>query len=155
MLSISRYFEACLSDVAKIDGIDISVHCDVKIFDWLMKYVKAKVSTTGIRGDSPSDRASLSVKNVVSILVSSEFLKMDGLVEQCLDFCRGNINAIIQSPSNIACLTSRLLTRLASQFSFAELRHIVDDTDKIKSKIYWFRLVQLFSEGSPGRQVRT
>ena len=36
-----RYFADYLSSEAQLwDEVDISVHCDVYIFEWLMKYVK-------------------------------------------------------------------------------------------------------------------
>jgi len=36
-----RYFADYLStDSQRMEEVDISVHCDVQIFDWLMKYVK-------------------------------------------------------------------------------------------------------------------
>lgn len=36
-----QYFAEYLStDAQRWEEVDISVHCDVQIFDWLMKYVK-------------------------------------------------------------------------------------------------------------------
>ena len=37
-----RYFAEYLSadSQPRMEEVDISVHCDVQIFDWLMKYVK-------------------------------------------------------------------------------------------------------------------
>lgn len=36
-----KYFAEYLSaDSQRWEDVDISVHCDVQIFDWLMKYVK-------------------------------------------------------------------------------------------------------------------
>lgn len=36
-----KYFAEYLStDAQRWEEVDISVHCDVQIFDWLMKYVK-------------------------------------------------------------------------------------------------------------------
>jgi Domain of unknown function (DUF3342) len=36
-----RYFAEYLStDSQRMEEVDISVHCDIQIFDWLMKYVK-------------------------------------------------------------------------------------------------------------------
>ena len=32
-----KYFEKYLMDQKSIDDIDISVHCDIGIFDWLMR----------------------------------------------------------------------------------------------------------------------
>jgi len=61
LLSNMKYFEKYLCDQKNIEDIDISVHCDVNIFDWLMKYIHKKVPK-------------LEVKNSVSILISSDFL---------------------------------------------------------------------------------
>jgi len=36
------YFQPYLSEGQDIEDIDISVHCDVKIFDWLLRYVQFK-----------------------------------------------------------------------------------------------------------------
>ena len=39
-----RYFAEYLSvEAQRWEEVDISVHCDVQIFDWLMKYVKRKL----------------------------------------------------------------------------------------------------------------
>lgn len=41
LISEMRYFAEYLSvDPQRWDEVDISVHCDVQIFDWLMNYVK-------------------------------------------------------------------------------------------------------------------
>ena len=37
-----KYFEKYLTEATSVDDIDISVHCDIKIFEWLMKYLKMK-----------------------------------------------------------------------------------------------------------------
>jgi hypothetical protein len=39
LLNHMRYFEQYLKEDKSGDQLDISVHCDVKIFEWLMKYV--------------------------------------------------------------------------------------------------------------------
>lgn len=39
LLKSMKYFEKYLVDQKSLDDIDISVHCDVTIFDWLMKYI--------------------------------------------------------------------------------------------------------------------
>ena len=35
-----KYFEKYLTEATSVYDIDISVHCDIKIFEWLMKYLK-------------------------------------------------------------------------------------------------------------------
>lgn len=46
LISEMRYFAEYLSvDPQRWDEVDISVHCDVQIFDWLMNYVKRNADT--------------------------------------------------------------------------------------------------------------
>ena len=35
-----KYFEKYLTETTSADDIDISVHCDIKIFEWLLKYIQ-------------------------------------------------------------------------------------------------------------------
>ena len=45
-----RYFAEYLSvDSQRWEEVDISVHCDVQIFDWLMNYVRRNEPAEGIR----------------------------------------------------------------------------------------------------------
>lgn len=78
-----RYFSDYLSSDAKLwDEVDISVHCDIPVFEWLMRYAK-KGLYEGPRGeilDGPLKSPTLEPETVVSILISSDFLKMDHLV---------------------------------------------------------------------------
>lgn len=67
-----KYFEQYLQDAQSIEDIDISVHCDIKIFEWLMKYLK------------DNEEPALDLKNVISILISSDFLGMQKLVDECI-----------------------------------------------------------------------
>ena len=55
--------------------MDISVHCDVHIFEWLMQYI-----------NQPDKPPRLDAAAVVSILISSDFLEMEKLVKHCLFF---------------------------------------------------------------------
>ncbi len=44
LISEMRYFAEYLSvEAQRWEEVDISVHCDVQIFDWLMKYVKRQL----------------------------------------------------------------------------------------------------------------
>ena len=68
------------------DEVDISVHCDITVFDWLMRYAKRGL-LEGPRGeilDGPLESPTLEPANVVSILISSDFLKMESLVSLIL-----------------------------------------------------------------------
>ena len=85
-----RYFAEYLSsDGHLLDEVDISVHCDIPVFDWLVRYAKRGLDV-GPRGETleePLEPAALETDNVVSILISSDFLKMDSLVCVCVGVC--------------------------------------------------------------------
>ncbi|XP_019848808.1 PREDICTED: uncharacterized protein LOC100634973 isoform X2 [Amphimedon queenslandica] len=128
------------------EEIDISVHCDIGVFHWLMTYVKRGMNEgpTGEKRDKPLEPPELSPANAVSILISSDFLRMEELVEKCLDYCHHNMTDILASPANIGCIGGDLVHRLADRFSPLEAEAIIDEKDKIKSKIYLCLLEKLF-----------
>lgn len=72
------YFKDYLIQNGKfIQEVEILVHCDIKVFDWLMRYVKRRSDPKNY------EECWLSVSNVLALLISSDFLKMDGLVSLC------------------------------------------------------------------------
>lgn len=42
LIKYMKYFEKYLTNSSVLDDIDISVHCDIKIFEWLIKYLHQK-----------------------------------------------------------------------------------------------------------------
>ena len=73
--------------------IEITVHCDVQIFSWLIRYIKATDSDGCC---APSSRSAtgtkppMTVANCFPILISSHFLKIDDLVDVCIGFVGAN-----------------------------------------------------------------
>ena len=133
LITNMKYFEKYLSDSKTLDDIDISVHCDINIFDWLMRYIHRKEPT-------------IEIKNSVSILISSDFLQMAGLVEEALIFLAKNLNEVIQLPIDMNCMNSGLIKRLAGKISLYELNDLVDKKDKLTSKLFMKKLEYLFEE---------
>lgn len=133
-----KYFAEYLNtDAQRWEEVDISVHCDVQIFDWLIKYVK--------RGSKEvQEEPKLEANNVVSILISSDFLKMDSLVTECIKFCHKNMTTIVSTPCNMGCINDRLLTRIADLFSHNEADDVKDRKDKFKSKLFSKKIEKLF-----------
>jgi hypothetical protein len=98
-----KYFERFLAENENgYDDIDISVHCDVEIFEWLMTYIH-----------EPEKPPELEKSIVVSILISSEFLQMDVLVDICLEHIAESINDIIKLPIDLSCISEKLVNKLA------------------------------------------
>ncbi|XP_058134613.1 SANT and BTB domain regulator of class switch recombination isoform X4 [Dasypus novemcinctus] len=82
--------------------------------------------------------------NVISILISSEFLKMDSLVEQCIQYCHKNMNAIVATPCNMNCINANLLTRITDLFTHGEVDDLKDKKDKFRSKLFCKKIERLF-----------
>ena len=136
-----KYFKTYLSGTSAYDDIDISVHCDVHIFDWLMQYVKA------LHSKDQQNRPKLDTKSVVSILISSEFLEMGKLVTECLNYVHDNINSIIKMPIDLNCINTKLLARLSKMFTVDELETVLDKRNKIIGKL-WMKKLEVMLEDS-------
>ncbi|XP_069787626.1 SANT and BTB domain regulator of class switch recombination isoform X5 [Narcine bancroftii] len=140
LVSEMKYFAEYLSvDAQRWQEVDISVHCDVHIFAWLMSYVKKK-----LKHQSQAELPELEPGNVISILISSEFLKMDSLVEECIHYCHKNMSAIVATPCNMNCINGTLATRIIDLFTHNEADEIKDKKDKFKSKIFCKKIERLF-----------
>jgi hypothetical protein len=64
----------------------------------------------------PDRPPQLDVGNVVSILISSDFLQMVGLVTSCLAFFKDHATSIIKSPIDLSCISPPLLAQMAAIF---------------------------------------
>ncbi len=128
-----KYFEKYLTDNKNIEDIDISVHCDINIFDWLMRYIHKK---------DPK----LEIKNAISILISSDFLQMAHLVEESVGFVAVNIHEIIGLPIDMNCLNSVLVKKLADRIKIEDLDTLKDKKDKLTSKLFMKKLELLFED---------
>ncbi len=130
-----KYFNSYLTGAEHtLEEVDISVHCDVEIFEWLMQFIHA-----------PEKLPKLDKTIVVSILISSEFLQMDSLVEMCLQFIASHLNEIIKLPIDLACISEKLLNRLALLIPPKVLATTKDKRDKILNKLYKRRVEIDFS----------
>ncbi|TPP67645.1 hypothetical protein FGIG_02606 [Fasciola gigantica] len=133
------YFKEYLIQNGKfIQEVEILVHCDIKVFDWLMRYVKRRLEPKNY------EECWLSVSNVLALLISSDFLKMEGLSQKCLVYFCEHINAIIASPCSLSCLNENLIRRIVDHVNVADMEKIKDRKDKIKSKLFFRKIEQLF-----------
>nr|XP_056708726.1 SANT and BTB domain regulator of class switch recombination isoform X2 [Euleptes europaea] len=140
LISEMKYFAEYLSmDAQRWEEVDISVHCDVHIFNWLIRYVKRNTKEYEVH-----EIPALEPNNVISILISSEFLKMDSLVEKCIHYCHKNMSAIVATPCNMNCINANLLTRITDLFTHNEVDEVKDKRDKFKSKLFCKKIERLF-----------
>lgn len=130
------YFATYVADGrSTLDDIDISVHCDVTIFEWLMEYVH-----------HPDNPPSLSPGSVVSILISAEFLRMDGLQTRCLQYIHEHLNDILKLPIDMDCISDALLSRLSEMFSPDDLDKVKDRRDRFLGRLYLKKLEALLRD---------
>ena len=103
LLNFMKYFEQYLKSDREAEALDISVSCDIKIFDWLIRYVDYMQNWQDYKeerhlyrtfyqvleeGGKPVPHTInfhaplLEVRNCITILISAEFLKMAQLVDE-------------------------------------------------------------------------
>lgn len=137
-----KYFEKYLTEATSVDDIDISVHCDIKIFEWLMKYLKKKDQDASMDPTQTKDEnfPKLDIKNVISILISSDFLQMMILVDECIDFVVRNLHDVVRLPIDMNCLSNNLIKRISDSVTIERLDDLVDKRDKLTSKLFMKKL---------------
>lgn len=119
-----RYFQSYFNGSHMIEDLDISVHCDVYVFEWLVRFLMAPTEPK------------LVLKSVISILISAEFLGIDDLVEKCLVYVTKHLEEVIRLPIDMSCLNQSILDRLEAKVNLAELATLRDPKDKLTGKMY-------------------
>ena len=149
-----------------LDEIDISVHCDINIFDWLMRYVKRNypqliektiATPTSVSNDSTNNlikydedgeirsiEPKFEVTNCISILLSSDFLIMTHLVDKCVLFIVKNLEAVLQVPCVMSGINEKLLNKMAACINTTRLDELYDKKDKLKTKLFQRKIEFLF-----------
>lgn len=122
----------------RLDDIDISVHCDLSIFEWLMRWIKK---------DNLGEEfwPSLDTLNVIPILVSASFLQMEPLLIDCLTYCHTNLNDIVKNSTNLSCLNDSIVSRLAAMFTNTELDAAKDKKERVTSRL-WSKMIHSLCE---------
>ncbi len=155
-----------------LDEIDISVHCDINIFDWLMRYVKRNhpfliektIASPADKAESPTNsiktrsfEPKLEINNCVSILLSSDFLIMGELVDKCIVFIADHLESVLQIQCVLNGISEVIIAKLAACVSIERLDVIYDKKDKLKTKLFQRKIEFMFDvdkyrkqfEGSP------
>ncbi|KAI6649804.1 hypothetical protein LOD99_6593 [Oopsacas minuta] len=136
LLSSMTYFRDNLSTYQdNWQEIDISVHCDLQVFSWLMDYI---MSSSPHSLSHP--RPKLDAKRVFSVLVSSEYLGMPDLVYTCILFISENINAVLAMHTSTECLNQLSIDKLSNLLTCAQVEEIQDPKDLIRDKLFASKL---------------
>lgn len=107
--SAMRYFAPVIRDQrAKNGPMSISVNCDIEIFRWLIDYVTDK---------SPV----IDVSNVVSLILSSDFLGIRKLRFDGLLYFADHLVDVIMSDVNLDHITDSMMNELLQGVNFGKL----------------------------------
>jgi Domain of unknown function (DUF3342) len=144
ILKHMAYFRAHLTQPREGDTeVDITVHCDARVFEWLVNYISEAEPRPRIcewvfalnlasLGECVSPGTSelqclcvfglvgrginvcpAASGSVISLLVSSEFLEMDDLRKDCLAYMRDHFRSVIKIPLDLACLSDVIVGGLS------------------------------------------
>ncbi|XP_070501493.1 SANT and BTB domain regulator of class switch recombination [Chironomus tepperi] len=138
LISKMGYF-ADITSGQRLEDMDISVHCDLDIFDWLIKWVKKETLA------SQDNWPKLNASNVIPILVSASFLQMEPLLLDCLSYCHAHLSDVVKISPNLGCLNDNIISRLAAMFTNLELEMVKDKKDRIQPRLFC-KLIQSLCE---------
>jgi hypothetical protein len=142
LLSQMKYFEKFKQNgstaSSSLEDLDISVHCDIQIFEWLMKYLT----------NPQVQSRTLETGSVISILISAEYLQMPRLVDECVTFMKNHLLDVLKLPIDLNCITSPILRDLAAVTNVEELDELKDRKDKLISRLYMKKLELMLSDES-------
>lgn len=175
LVKYMKYFERCLKKISDNDEIDISIHCDAVIFEWLLNYIfameeyekkqtesdkfnRAVGSSIGGNWQKKDEKdfansaimqyggPKLDIKNAVTILIPAEFLKIDRLVRECLDFIGEHIEEISRVQVDMSCINTNIIREMAKKVSLDRLDILKERKDKIVSRLFMKKLELLLEK---------
>ncbi len=175
LVKYMKYFDRCLKKISDNDEIDISIHCDAQIFEWLLNYIfamedyekkqseqekliksnwqikayKQEESKSEIFANSAIMKyggPKLDIKNAVTILIPAEFLKIDRLVRECLDFIGEHIEEISKVQVDMQCINTTIIREMAKKVSLDRLDCLKERKDKIVSRLFMKKLELLLEK---------
>jgi hypothetical protein len=82
----------------------------------------------------------LDIKNLVTILIPAEFLKIDRLVKECLEFFGEHVEEISRVMVDMSSLNTNIIRELAKKVSIDRLDSIKERKDKIVSRLFMKKL---------------
>ena len=143
LLAQMKYFEkfkpsgaTAATAASALEDLDISVHCDIQIFEWLMKYLQ----------NPQAQSRTLEIGTVISILISADYLQMPHLVEECVDFIKCNLQEVLKLQIDMNCISPPIQKKLAMATQIEELDEIKERKDKLLSKLYIKKLELLLED---------
>ncbi len=77
---------------------------------------------------------------MVSILISADFLKIDKLVKECMDYFVHNIEEISKVQVDMSCINSNIIREMAYSVKLQRLDNLKERKDKLVSRLFMKKL---------------
>jgi len=136
LLSHMKFFNRFKAEGTKLEDLDISIHCDINIFEWLMLYLH----------NPSTQKLSIKSTNVVSILISSEHLQMESLIKECIEYIVKHIRDILSMSINSSCISTSLIKQIAHSVSIKDLDLQTEEKGSLTSRLYMEKTEMLLEE---------
>ncbi|KAJ3160212.1 hypothetical protein HDU86_001048 [Geranomyces michiganensis] len=128
LLRQMTYFTSYLHAHSLDTTVEIDVHCDIEVFEWLMSYISRK-------------RPFFEPRIALSILISSNFLQMTALEDLCIRYIHENLDDVLKIPVDMGCLSEPLIQKLTKLFTIEELQRVKDPQDKVLNALFFGKLL--------------
>ena len=170
LVKYMKYFEKCLEKISEKDEIDISIHCDVLIFEWLLNYIYAVDEYGKMYGNLLSQKSAsknksnlehgaktiwqsedykgpqIEIKNAVTILISADFLKIDLLVRECTEYFVANVEEISKVSVDMGCINSHVIRDIANKLPLDKIDSLKERKNKFVSRLFMKKLELLLEK---------
>lgn len=133
LLSEMKYFDTKLRLDEPSEDIDITVQCDLDVFEWLMKFIR-------------KEKPVLNGQNVIPILVSADYLLMSALIDDCAVFISQNLNEMVNVPIDMSNISSESMKKISKLVSLRDLDNFKDPRDCLQSKIFMNKFYDLIND---------
>lgn len=90
-----------VADRSSTTPLSLNVNCDIPIFAWLMEYVQSR-------------QPEILPSNVVSLILSSNFLMMDSLYQEGLRYLKEHLAEVLLTDVNMDCIPQDTVVKLAA-----------------------------------------
>lgn len=82
----------------------------------------------------------------MTILISAEFLKIERLVKECLDYFVEHIEEISKVQVDMGCINSQIIREMARKVSLDRLNVLKERKDKLVSRLFMKKLELLLEK---------
>ena len=107
--------------------------------NWSLKIKKCDNNIIGSESEEGGP-IQIDLKNVVSILISADFLKIDKLVKECIEYFVVNIEELSKIQVDMSCINSTIVRDMAQGVKIDKLDTLKERKDKLISRLFMKKL---------------